>query len=145
MLITYCNWRKIQPANHFYCTLLKDKQPCSWTMTWDFVFCLPLGSFVDFSFYLFIFFTGNTKCGFIVYQNSKFFRSKIFKPKSNFSQKIISGKTDETKKDQRTSVEIVFNPRVSFPTNNKKNSVQFWLQKQGWLGKRNLQKNPLFF
>ncbi|XP_014921433.1 adhesion G-protein coupled receptor G7 isoform X1 [Acinonyx jubatus] len=53
----------------------------------------------------------NTTCGFIVYQNSKFFRSKIFKPKSNFSQKIISGKTDETKKDQRTSVEIVFNPR----------------------------------
>ncbi|XP_030185476.1 adhesion G-protein coupled receptor G7 [Lynx canadensis] len=53
----------------------------------------------------------NTKCGFIVYQNSKFFRSKIFKPKSNFSQKIISGKTDDTKKDQRTSVEIVFNPR----------------------------------
>ncbi|XP_047731757.1 adhesion G-protein coupled receptor G7 [Prionailurus viverrinus] len=53
----------------------------------------------------------NTTCGFIVYQNSKFFRSKIFRTKSNFSQKIISGKTDETKKDQRTSVEIVFNPR----------------------------------
>ncbi|XP_077631069.1 adhesion G-protein coupled receptor G7 [Crocuta crocuta] len=51
---------------------------------------------------------GNT-CGFVVYQNSKFFQSKTFKTESNFSQKIISSSTDA--KDQKTSVEILFNPR----------------------------------
>ncbi|XP_038438590.1 adhesion G-protein coupled receptor G7 isoform X6 [Canis lupus familiaris] len=49
-------------------------------------------------------------CGFVVYQKNKLFQSKTFKTKSDFSQKIISSKTDKNG-DQGTSVNIVFNPR----------------------------------
>ncbi|XP_057552398.1 adhesion G-protein coupled receptor G7 [Hippopotamus amphibius kiboko] len=52
-------------------------------------------------------------CGFVVYQNNKLFQSKTFVTKSNFSQKIISSKTDENVKDQSTSVEMVFSPRYN--------------------------------
>ncbi|XP_042532688.1 adhesion G-protein coupled receptor G7 [Dipodomys spectabilis] len=53
------------------------------------------------------------KFGFVVYQNNKLFQSKTFMTKSNFSQKIISGKIGENEND--ASVEMVFNP-----TYNKK-------------------------
>jgi G protein-coupled receptor 128 len=53
-----------------------------------------------------------------VYQNNKLFQSKSFAAKSNFSQKIISGKVSENEKD--TSVKMVFNPRVSFSINRHK-------------------------
>ncbi|XP_048202460.1 adhesion G-protein coupled receptor G7 [Perognathus longimembris pacificus] len=51
------------------------------------------------------------KFGFVVYQNNKLFQSKTFMTKSNFSQKIISGKVGENEKD--ASVEMVFNPRYN--------------------------------
>ncbi|XP_033067362.1 adhesion G-protein coupled receptor G7 isoform X1 [Trachypithecus francoisi] len=50
-------------------------------------------------------------CGFVVYQNDKLFQSKTFTAKSNFSQKIISSKTDENEQDQSASVDMVFSPR----------------------------------
>nr|XP_020039353.1 adhesion G-protein coupled receptor G7 [Castor canadensis] len=53
----------------------------------------------------------STSCGFVVYQNNKLFQSKSFAAKSNFSQKIISGKVSENEKD--TSVKMVFNPRYN--------------------------------
>ncbi|KAB1283498.1 Adhesion G-protein coupled receptor G7 [Camelus dromedarius] len=52
-------------------------------------------------------------CGFVVYQNNKLFQSKTFITKSNFSQKIISSKTDEDVEDQSASVEMVFSPRYN--------------------------------
>uniref|UniRef100_A0A673TUB2 Adhesion G-protein coupled receptor G7 n=1 Tax=Suricata suricatta TaxID=37032 RepID=A0A673TUB2_SURSU len=48
-------------------------------------------------------------CGFVVYQNSKFFKSKVFKTESDFSQKVISSRTD-IEGDKNTSVDFVFNP-----------------------------------
>uniref|UniRef100_A0A8C5L1J8 Adhesion G-protein coupled receptor G7 n=1 Tax=Jaculus jaculus TaxID=51337 RepID=A0A8C5L1J8_JACJA len=54
----------------------------------------------------------NTKtCGFVVYQNNKLFQSKIFTATLNFSQKIISSKTDESEQDRNASVKMVFNPK----------------------------------
>lgn len=62
--------------------------------------------------------TANVKaCGFVVYQNNKLFQSKTFITKSDFSQKIVSSKTDENVENQSASVEMVFRPRVSFPIN----------------------------
>lgn len=58
-----------------------------------------------------------------MYQNNKLFQSKTFKTKSNFSQKIISGSTNENN-SQGASVDIVFNPKVSFSTNNNNNKIQ---------------------
>ncbi|KAL2805181.1 adhesion G-protein coupled receptor G7 isoform 2 precursor [Daubentonia madagascariensis] len=56
----------------------------------------------------------NTKaCGFVVYQNNKLFQSKTFTSKSNFSQKIISSKTDENEQIQSASVEMVFRPKYN--------------------------------
>ncbi|XP_011940400.1 PREDICTED: probable G-protein coupled receptor 128 isoform X2 [Cercocebus atys] len=52
-------------------------------------------------------------CGFVVYQNDKLFQSKTFTAKSNFSQKIISSKTDENEQDQSASVDMVFSPRYN--------------------------------
>ncbi|XP_006058808.4 adhesion G-protein coupled receptor G7 isoform X1 [Bubalus bubalis] len=52
-------------------------------------------------------------CGFVVYQNNKLFQSKTFITKSDFSQKIVSSKTDENVEDQSSSVEMVFNPRYN--------------------------------
>ncbi|XP_043304746.1 adhesion G-protein coupled receptor G7 isoform X2 [Cervus canadensis] len=52
-------------------------------------------------------------CGFVVYQNNKLFQSKTFITKSDFSQKIVSSKTDENVEDQSASVEMVFNPRYN--------------------------------
>ncbi|XP_053421773.1 adhesion G-protein coupled receptor G7 isoform X2 [Nycticebus coucang] len=52
-------------------------------------------------------------CGFVVYQNNKLFQSKTFITKSNFSQKIISSKTDENEEVQHASVEMVFSPRYN--------------------------------
>ncbi|XP_069328645.1 adhesion G-protein coupled receptor G7 isoform X2 [Eulemur rufifrons] len=52
-------------------------------------------------------------CGFVVYQNNKFFQSKTFTTKSNFSQKIIAGKTDENEQVQSVSAEIVFSPKYN--------------------------------
>ena len=52
-----------------------------------------------------------------------------------FSQKIVSSKTDENVEDQSASVEMVFNPRVSFPI-NRNNSAHSWLQKQGQFGQK---------
>ncbi|XP_010596924.1 adhesion G-protein coupled receptor G7 [Loxodonta africana] len=52
-------------------------------------------------------------CGFVVYQNSKLFQSKTFTTKSNFSQKVISSKTNGTEKDQSVSIEMVFNPKFN--------------------------------
>ncbi|XP_023364904.1 adhesion G-protein coupled receptor G7-like, partial [Otolemur garnettii] len=52
-------------------------------------------------------------CGFVVYQNNKLFQSKTFITKSNFSQKIISSKTDDNKEVQHASVEMVFSPKYS--------------------------------
>ncbi|XP_045396350.1 adhesion G-protein coupled receptor G7 isoform X1 [Lemur catta] len=52
-------------------------------------------------------------CGFVVYQNNKFFQSKTFTTKSNFSQKIISSKTDENEQVQSVSAEMVFSPKYN--------------------------------
>ncbi|EQB78784.1 putative G-protein coupled receptor 128 [Camelus ferus] len=57
--------------------------------------------------------TNAKACGFVVYQNNKLFQSKTFITKSNFSQKIISSKTDEDVEDQSASVEMVFSPRYN--------------------------------
>ncbi|KAM9201182.1 adhesion G-protein coupled receptor G7 [Dugong dugon] len=73
-------------------------------------------------------------CGFVVYQNSKFFQSKTFTTKSNFSQKIISSKIDGTEKDRSISVEMVFNPQFN-QTEFKLNSYAcvFWnLSRNDW-------------
>ncbi|XP_004378222.1 adhesion G-protein coupled receptor G7 [Trichechus manatus latirostris] len=73
-------------------------------------------------------------CGFVVYQNSKFFQSKTFTAKSNFSQKIISSKINGTEKDQSISVEMVFNPQFN-QTEFKLNSYAcvFWnLSRNDW-------------
>ncbi|XP_059244351.1 adhesion G-protein coupled receptor G7 [Mustela nigripes] len=56
--------------------------------------------------------SNTTACGFVVYQNNKLFQSKTFKAKSNFSQKIISGRTNENN-SQGASVDIVFNPKYN--------------------------------
>ncbi|XP_036098162.1 adhesion G-protein coupled receptor G7 [Molossus molossus] len=50
-------------------------------------------------------------CGFVVYQNSKLFQSKLFTPTSSISQKIISGKTNSAGNDQSASVKMVFHPQ----------------------------------
>ncbi|XP_023363834.1 adhesion G-protein coupled receptor G7 [Otolemur garnettii] len=55
----------------------------------------------------------NKTCGFVVYQNNKLFQSKTFITKSNFSQKIISSKTNDNKEVQHASVEMVFSPKYS--------------------------------
>lgn len=84
-------------------------------MAWDFLTYprVPLLILVSFSPL-----TVNVKaCGFVVYQNNKLFQSKTFITKSDFSQKIVSSKTDENVEDQSASVEMVFNPRVSLPIN----------------------------
>ncbi|XP_054556633.1 adhesion G-protein coupled receptor G7 isoform X2 [Talpa occidentalis] len=47
-------------------------------------------------------------CGFVVYQNNKFFQSKTFKTYSDFSQKIISTKTRENGKKESSSVEMAY-------------------------------------
>ena len=52
-----------------------------------------------------------------MYQNHKLFQSKTFTATSNFSQKIISGKINSSAQDPDVSVEMVFNPAVSFPIN----------------------------
>uniref|UniRef100_A0AC11AMF5 Adhesion G protein-coupled receptor G7 n=1 Tax=Ovis aries TaxID=9940 RepID=A0AC11AMF5_SHEEP len=52
-------------------------------------------------------------CGFVVYQNNKLFQSKTFITKSDFSQKIVSSKTDENVENQSASVEMVFSPRYN--------------------------------
>ncbi|XP_042637578.1 adhesion G-protein coupled receptor G7 [Orycteropus afer afer] len=52
-------------------------------------------------------------CGFVVYQNNKFFQSKTFTTKSNFSQKIISSKISGTEEEQNVSVEMIFNPNFN--------------------------------
>nr|XP_006208105.1 adhesion G-protein coupled receptor G7 isoform X1 [Vicugna pacos] len=57
--------------------------------------------------------TNAKACGFVVYQNNKLFQSKTFITQSNFSQKIISSKTDEDVEDQSASVEMVFSPRYN--------------------------------
>ncbi|XP_004593314.2 adhesion G-protein coupled receptor G7 [Ochotona princeps] len=58
--------------------------------------------------------TKNAKaCGFVVYQNSKFFQSKRFTTTSNFSQRIVSCTTDENEQDQSASVEMVFSPKYN--------------------------------
>eukprot|EP00070_Physeter_catodon_P016946 XP_023975766.1 adhesion G-protein coupled receptor G7 [Physeter catodon] len=57
--------------------------------------------------------TNAKACGFVVYQNSKLFQSKIFIAKSHFIQKIILSKTEENVEDQSTSVEVVFSPRYN--------------------------------
>ncbi|XP_004675532.1 PREDICTED: probable G-protein coupled receptor 128 [Condylura cristata] len=61
-----------------------------------------------------------TGCGFVVYQNNKFFQSKTFTTYSNFSQKIISGKTGQNgtintfvKNDQSTFVKMAINPEFN--------------------------------
>ncbi|XP_021573786.1 adhesion G-protein coupled receptor G7 isoform X2 [Carlito syrichta] len=54
-----------------------------------------------------------TACGFVVYQNNKLFQSKTFTAKSDFSQKIISSKTDENKQNQRVNVAMVFSPEYN--------------------------------
>lgn len=51
-------------------------------------------------------------CGFMVYQNHKLFQSKTFTATSDFSQKIISSKINESEQQHqnKVSVEMVFNP-----------------------------------
>lgn len=51
-------------------------------------------------------------CGFMVYQNHKLFQSKTFTATSDFSQKIISSKINESEQQRqnKVSVEMVFNP-----------------------------------
>ncbi|KAM8770508.1 adhesion G-protein coupled receptor G7 [Rhynchonycteris naso] len=46
--------------------------------------------------------------GFIIYQNSKLFQSKTFTPHPSFTQKVISGATDNDGGDQSASVEMAF-------------------------------------
>ncbi|XP_004706511.1 adhesion G-protein coupled receptor G7 [Echinops telfairi] len=53
------------------------------------------------------------KCGFVVYQNNKLFQSKTFTTASNFSQRIISSKTNGVKREQDVSVEMIFNPKYN--------------------------------
>ncbi|XP_066097239.1 adhesion G-protein coupled receptor G7 isoform X2 [Saccopteryx bilineata] len=50
--------------------------------------------------------THSNSCGFIIYQNSKLFQSKIFTPHPDFTQRVISGATDQDKNDQ--SVRMAF-------------------------------------
>jgi G protein-coupled receptor 128 len=61
----------------------------------------------------------------MVYQNHKLFQSKTFTATSDFSQKIISSKINESEQQRqnKVSVEMVFNPTVSFSMNGNKNSV----------------------
>ncbi|XP_054565921.1 adhesion G-protein coupled receptor G7 [Eptesicus fuscus] len=49
-------------------------------------------------------------CGFIVYQNSKFFQSKTFKSTFNYSIKVISSTANNTGNNQNASVKMVFRP-----------------------------------
>ncbi|XP_074067069.1 adhesion G-protein coupled receptor G7 [Macrotis lagotis] len=66
------------------------------------------------------------KFGFVLYQNNKFFQSKTFTIRSNFSQRIIAGKvSDEANHSMRkdgsdVSVEMIFKPKY--------NEYQFYLR-----------------
>ncbi|XP_075399083.1 adhesion G-protein coupled receptor G7 [Tenrec ecaudatus] len=53
------------------------------------------------------------KYGFVVYQNNKLFQSKTFTTASDFSQRIISSKTNEIQREQDVSVEMVFSPKYN--------------------------------
>lgn len=57
--------------------------------------------------------TNAKACGFVVYQNNKLFQSKTFITKSEFSQKIVSSKTDQNMENQNASVEMAFSPRYN--------------------------------
>ncbi|XP_037691521.1 adhesion G-protein coupled receptor G7 isoform X1 [Choloepus didactylus] len=52
-----------------------------------------------------------TACGFVMFQNNKLFQSKIFRPRSNFNQRVISGSIETSDSEKRASVEMVFNPK----------------------------------
>ncbi|XP_036914843.1 adhesion G-protein coupled receptor G7 [Sturnira hondurensis] len=79
--------------------------------------------------------TSNTNsCSFIVYQNNKLFQSKTFTTKLNFTQKVISGKTDENSGDQSASVAMAFRPQHN-PNEFKLHSYAcvFWnFSKKDW-------------
>ncbi|CAK6441590.1 unnamed protein product [Pipistrellus nathusii] len=49
-----------------------------------------------------------TSYGFIVYQNSKLFPSKIFKSTSNYSIRVVSSTANNTGNNQNTSVQMAF-------------------------------------
>ncbi|XP_074157133.1 adhesion G-protein coupled receptor G7 isoform X2 [Sminthopsis crassicaudata] len=55
------------------------------------------------------------KLGFVLYQNNKFFQSKLFTSRSNFSQRIIAGRVADANdpKTKNASVEIIFKPRYN--------------------------------
>ncbi|XP_031817136.1 adhesion G-protein coupled receptor G7 [Sarcophilus harrisii] len=55
------------------------------------------------------------KLGFVLYQNNKFFQSKSFTSRTNFSQRIIAGQVADANNSEakNASVEIIFKPRYS--------------------------------
>ncbi|KAF6117260.1 adhesion G protein-coupled receptor G7 [Phyllostomus discolor] len=78
--------------------------------------------------------SNTNSCSFIVYQNDKLFQSKTFKTKLNFTQKVISGKTDGKGDDQNTSVKMAFRPQHN-PKEFKLHSYAcvFWnFSKKDW-------------
>ncbi|XP_024413939.1 adhesion G-protein coupled receptor G7 [Desmodus rotundus] len=78
--------------------------------------------------------TNTNSCSFIVYQNNKLFQSKTFTTKLNFTQKVISGKTNEKGDDQSASVKMAFRPQYN-PQEFKLHSYAcvFWnFSKKDW-------------
>ncbi|XP_054433359.1 adhesion G-protein coupled receptor G7 [Pteronotus mesoamericanus] len=78
--------------------------------------------------------TNTNSCSFIVYQNNKLFQSKTFTTKLNFTQKVISGKTNTNGDDQSASVEMAFRPQYN-PKEFKLHSYAcvFWnFSKKDW-------------
>ncbi|XP_006890102.1 PREDICTED: probable G-protein coupled receptor 128 [Elephantulus edwardii] len=79
-----------------------------------------------------------TKCGFVVYQNNKFFQSKTFKSNVDFSQRIISSKPDTKNKAENKidniSVEMVFSPKYNqMDLQLHSYACVFWdLEKSDW-------------
>lgn len=52
-----------------------------------------------------------TSCGFIVYQNSKLFQSKIFKSTSSYSIRVVSSTANNIGNKQNASVKMAFQPQ----------------------------------
>ncbi|XP_056682058.1 adhesion G-protein coupled receptor G7 [Monodelphis domestica] len=69
----------------------------------------------------------NKKFGFVLYQNNKFFQSKIFTMKSNFSQRIVAGKVSDDDTNSSMMKEVP-NVSVEMIFKSKYNESQFQLQ-----------------
>uniref|UniRef100_A0A4X2L7A1 Adhesion G protein-coupled receptor G7 n=1 Tax=Vombatus ursinus TaxID=29139 RepID=A0A4X2L7A1_VOMUR len=55
----------------------------------------------------------NGKFGFVLYQNNKFFQSKTFTIRSNFSQRVVACKFSDGEEVPNVSVEMIFKPKYN--------------------------------